>query len=117
MEREVEEVVGPKGKHDRERTAKRHGHEDGSMTLGGRRVPVRLRELGDEALAPPVEQKKSASSIPSTLIPTALRSTVPLLGELRTAGFESSAGWGAAAGSWNEYVISSRGERVRGQRR
>jgi transposase-like protein len=40
MEAEVDEVVGPKGKHDRERTASRHGHEDGSMTLGGRRVPV-----------------------------------------------------------------------------
>jgi putative transposase len=40
MEAEVEEVVGPKGKHDRERTASRHGHEAGSMTLGGRRVPV-----------------------------------------------------------------------------
>jgi len=41
MELEVDEVVGPKGKHDAERTAKRHGHEDGSMTLGGRRVQVR----------------------------------------------------------------------------
>jgi len=40
MELEVSEVVGPKGKHDPGRTAKRHGHEDGSMTLGGRRVPV-----------------------------------------------------------------------------
>jgi len=40
MELEVTEVVGPKGKHDPDRTAKRHGHEDGSMTLGGRRVPV-----------------------------------------------------------------------------
>ena len=38
---EVDEVVGPKGKHNVDRTAKRHGHEDGSMTLGGRRVPVR----------------------------------------------------------------------------
>ena len=38
MEAEVDEVVGPKGKHDPDRTAKRHGHEDGSMTLGGRRV-------------------------------------------------------------------------------
>ena len=37
MEREVDEVVGPKGKHDRDRMAKRHGYEDGSMTLGGRR--------------------------------------------------------------------------------
>jgi putative transposase len=51
MEREVEEVVGPKGKHDPDRTAKRHGHEDGSMTLGGRRVPVsrpRMRTADDE---------------------------------------------------------------------
>jgi putative transposase len=48
MEAEVTEIVGPKGKHDRERTASRHGHEDGSMTLGGRRVPVsrpRVRSL------------------------------------------------------------------------
>jgi putative transposase len=51
MEREVDEVVGPKGKHNPERTAKRHGHEDGSMTLGGRRVPVsrpRVRSADDE---------------------------------------------------------------------
>jgi transposase-like protein len=41
MELEVSEVVGPKGKHDRDRIAKRHGHDDGSMTLGGRRVAVR----------------------------------------------------------------------------
>jgi putative transposase len=40
MEAEVTEIVGPWGKHDRDRTAKRHGHEDGSMTLGGRRVAV-----------------------------------------------------------------------------
>ena len=41
MELEVDEVVGPNGKHNRDRTAVRHGHEDGSMTLGGRRVGVR----------------------------------------------------------------------------
>ena len=51
MEAEVTEVVGPKGKHDPDRTAKRHGHEDGSMTLGGRRVPVsrpRMRTADDQ---------------------------------------------------------------------
>ena len=51
MESEVTEVVGPKGKHDPERSAKRHGHEDGSMTLGGRRVRVRrprMRSADDE---------------------------------------------------------------------
>ncbi len=40
MEAEVDEVVGTKGKHDRQRSAVRHGHENGSMTLGGRRVNV-----------------------------------------------------------------------------
>lgn len=40
MEAEVDEVVGPKGKHDPARAAVRHGHEDGQVTLGGRRVPV-----------------------------------------------------------------------------
>ena len=51
MELEVAEVVGPKGKHDPDRVAKRHGHEDGSMTLGGRRVQVRrprVRTADDE---------------------------------------------------------------------
>jgi transposase-like protein len=51
MELEVDEVVGPKGRHNADRVAKRHGHEDGSMTLGGRRVPVRrprVRSADDE---------------------------------------------------------------------
>src|SRR3954463_6282129 len=40
MEAEVDEVVGPKGRHDPDRAAVRHGHEGGEVTLGGRRVPV-----------------------------------------------------------------------------
>jgi transposase-like protein len=40
MEEEVCEAVGPKGKHNPERTAVRHGHEAGEVTLGGRRVQV-----------------------------------------------------------------------------
>jgi putative transposase len=55
LELEVDEVVGPKGKHDPERVAVRHGHEDGSMTLGGRRVAVRrprVRTAGDERELP-----------------------------------------------------------------
>ncbi len=40
MAEEVDEVVGPKGCHDVERTAVRHGSAAGSVTLGGRRVPV-----------------------------------------------------------------------------
>jgi transposase-like protein len=41
LEQEVGELVGPKGKWNRERTAVRHGHEDGEVTLGGRRVGVK----------------------------------------------------------------------------
>jgi putative transposase len=41
MELEVTDVVGPKGKWNPDRTAKRHGHENGSVSLGGRRVAVR----------------------------------------------------------------------------
>ena len=40
MEAEVDEVVGPKGKHNPARSAVRHGHDAGEVTLGGRRVPV-----------------------------------------------------------------------------
>ena len=53
MESEVTEVVGPKGVWNAERTASRHGHEDGSMTLGGRRVPVsrpRVRSVDGKEL-------------------------------------------------------------------
>jgi transposase-like protein len=51
VEAEVAELAGPKGKHDRERTAYRHGSEAGRVTLGGRRVPVcrpRVRTVADE---------------------------------------------------------------------
>jgi putative transposase len=40
MEEEVIEVVGPRGEHDPDRTAVRHGHETGAVSLGGRRVAV-----------------------------------------------------------------------------
>ncbi len=39
MEADVTAVCGPRGEHDPERTATRHGNEAGVMTLGGRRVP------------------------------------------------------------------------------
>jgi putative transposase len=50
MEWEVDRIVGPKGRHDEERVAKRHGHTGGEVTLGGRRVPVcrpRVRSADD----------------------------------------------------------------------
>ncbi len=41
MEAELDEVVGPKHATVTERTAVRHGQEDGTVTLGGRRVAVK----------------------------------------------------------------------------
>jgi putative transposase len=40
LEEEVDDVVGAKGRHNAERSAVRHGHESGEVTLGGRRVAV-----------------------------------------------------------------------------
>jgi transposase-like protein len=55
LEEEVSQIVGPKGKHNPERTAVRHGHEDGEVTLGGRRVQVkrpRARTVDGESEVP-----------------------------------------------------------------
>jgi putative transposase len=41
MEAELDEVVGAKHATIAGRSAVRHGHEDGEVTLGGRRVPVK----------------------------------------------------------------------------
>jgi putative transposase len=41
MEEEVEGACGPKGKWNPGRTATRHGTDEGTVTLGGRRVSVR----------------------------------------------------------------------------
>ena len=52
MEADVSAVCGPRGKHDPDRTATRHGAGAGSLTLGGRRVPVtrpRVRAVGATA--------------------------------------------------------------------
>jgi putative transposase len=51
IDAEVTDIAGPKGRHDRARTAYRHGSEDGKVTLGGRRVPVRrprVRTIADD---------------------------------------------------------------------
>ncbi|MGH8976091.1 MAG: IS256 family transposase [Acidimicrobiia bacterium] len=41
MEESVTVLAGPKGRHQPDRRAVRHGSEAGSVVLGGRRVPVR----------------------------------------------------------------------------
>ena len=40
FEAEIAAVTGPRGRHDPDRAAVRHGTGRGSVTLGGRRVPV-----------------------------------------------------------------------------
>ena len=45
MDEDVTAVCGPKRRHDPGRTAVRHGHERGSVTLGGRRVPAHCRRI------------------------------------------------------------------------
>ena len=71
MEAEVEEVVGPRGKWNPERIAKRHGHERGSMTLGGRRVEVsrpRIRSADDERELPVRTYEYFADRDPLTVV-------------------------------------------------
>jgi transposase-like protein len=71
MEAEVTEIVGAKGKHNAERTAKRHGHERGSMTLGGRRVEVsrpRMRTADDERELPVETYEYFADRDPLTCV-------------------------------------------------
>jgi len=58
MEADVAAVCGPRGRHDPERTAVRHGTERGSVTLGGRRTSVqrpRMRGTGGEVPVPSYE--------------------------------------------------------------
>ena len=64
MEAEVTEIVGPKGKHDPERTASRHGHghEEGSMMPSH---PIAIRQPKVSRVAPTA---KAAPSEPSVTI-------------------------------------------------
>jgi transposase-like protein len=51
VDAEVTDVAGPKGRHDPNRAATRHGTEAGKVTLGGRRIPVRrprVRTVADD---------------------------------------------------------------------
>ena len=66
MEADVAKACGPRGKHDPERTAVRHGSERGSVTLGGRRVGVqrpRMRATGGGEVPVPAYDLFSRSEI------------------------------------------------------
>ncbi len=67
----VTALCGPKGRHDADRCAVRHGSENGSVTLGGRRVPVRR------------PRARSADGTTEVAIPAyELFSSTELLGEM-----------------------------------
>jgi transposase-like protein len=71
MEADVTALAGPKGRHDGARTAVRHGRERGSVTLGGRRVPV---------TRPRVRATDGAGELP--IASYALFSSTEILGKL-----------------------------------
>jgi transposase-like protein len=54
VDTEVTDLAGPKGKHDPGRSVYRHGSEEGKVSLGGRRIPVRRPRVrtvaGDDGL-------------------------------------------------------------------
>jgi putative transposase len=55
MAEEVDEVCGPRGKHDPDGVAYRHASDDGEVTLGCRRVPIerpRMRTKDGESDVP-----------------------------------------------------------------
>jgi transposase-like protein len=67
METDVAAACGPKGKHNPGRAAVRHGTEAGSVTLGGRRVPVRRPRVravdGSEELLVPAYELFTSTEI------------------------------------------------------
>jgi len=67
MDADVAALAGPRGRHDPDRTATRHGTEAGSVTLGGRRVSVtrpRVRTVdGTGELAVPSYELFSSTEI------------------------------------------------------
>jgi transposase-like protein len=71
FEAEVTAVAGPKGKHDPDRAAVRHGTGRGSVTLGGRRVAVtrpRARTVDGHEVPLPTYQHFAADDLLSQVV-------------------------------------------------
>jgi putative transposase len=64
---DVARLVGPKGRHNPDRVAVRHGSEPGQVTLGGRRVRVRRPRVrsadGTGEVAVPTDQAFTATDL------------------------------------------------------
>lgn len=67
LDAQVVELCGPKGRHQADRMAYRHGHEDGSVVLGGRKAPVRRPRVraaeGSGELALPAYEHFSSTDL------------------------------------------------------
>ncbi len=75
MNADAQQLCGPRGRHDAGRVAYRHGTEAGSVTLGGRRVPVSRPRV------------RSADGAGELAVPAyELFSSTELLGEMAMAG-------------------------------
>ncbi len=108
MAAEVTDLAGPKGKHNPGRVAKHHGGQDGTVTLGGRRVPVRrprVRTVGDDEHELPKESYETFTSADLLADGVVAR----MLGGLRPAATRS--GWNPSGPG------SSRPRRARHARR
>jgi hypothetical protein len=110
MEESVAALAGPKGKHDPDRVAVRHGHEQGSVTLGGRRIPVQR---------PRVRAADGSGELPVAAYQ--LFSSTELLGRLALermlAGCRPAAtgsGWSRSAPRWSRPPLGPRSRRSRG---
>ena len=61
LEEEVDKIVGPKGKWNRDRTAVRHGHETGEVTLVGliaHHAPTRSGRDGGTAVTSKFHERR-----------------------------------------------------------
>jgi hypothetical protein len=67
LDQDVARLVGPKGRHNPDRTAVRHGTQPGQVTLDGRRVRVRRPRVrsadGTRELPVPTYQAFAASDL------------------------------------------------------
>ena len=111
MDADVEALCGPKGHHDRARSAYRHGTDDGEVSLGGRRVAVRRPRVrsADKAaeLAVPTYEVFSSAELLDVLVlekMMAKLSTRRYRAGLEPVGKEAE----AASGSTSKSSVSRR---------
>jgi transposase-like protein len=71
LEQDVEEIAGPKGKHNKERAAYRHGTESTTVVYGDRKVSVkkpRVRTASGEVQLPSLEYFKNEDSLNKSVL-------------------------------------------------